>query len=78
MSSGLKRLIRGAAALAAALMMVPVPQALAAGGTLRYAAVSEPAPLDVMLTTAGVSLVIGMHIFEALYTIDSHYEPQPM
>jgi peptide/nickel transport system ATP-binding protein len=32
----------------------------AAGGTLRYAAVSEPAPLDVMLTTAGVTLVVGM------------------
>ena len=76
MKSGLKRLIRGAAAVAAAFMMVP--HADAAGGTMRYAAVSEPAPLDMMLTTAGVSLVIGMHIFEALYTLDSHFEPQPM
>src|SRR5690606_20747255 len=76
MKSGLKRLIRGAAALAAGLMLIP--NANAAGGTLRYAAVSEPAPLDMMLTTAGVSLVVGMHIFEALYTLDSHFEPQPM
>ena len=76
MTSGLKQLLRGAAAIAAALMLVP--QADAAGGTMRYAAVSEPAPLDVMLTTAGVSLVVGMHIFEALYTLDSHFEPQPM
>ena len=76
MTSGLKRLLRSAAAIAAALMLVP--QANAAGGTMRYAAVSEPAPLDVMLTTAGVTLVVGMHIFEALYTLDSHFEPQPM
>ena len=78
MKSGLRGLIRGAAALVVALLTVPVSHAEAAGGTLRYAAVSEPAPLDVMLTTAGVSLVIGMHVFEALYTIDSHYQPQPM
>jgi peptide/nickel transport system substrate-binding protein len=77
MQFGLKQLMRGFAVLAAALMLT-APQANAAGGTLRYAAVSEPAPLDVMLTTAGVTLVIGMHIYEALYTIDSHYEPQPM
>ncbi len=64
--------------VAAATAMLISSQAQASGGTMRYAAVSEPAPLDVMLTTAGVSLVIGMHIFEALYTIDSHYEPQPM
>jgi len=76
MRSGLKRLMGGAAVVATALMMVP--HANADGGTLRYAAVSEPAPLDVMLTTAGVSLVVGMHIFEALYTLDSHFEPQPM
>ena len=63
MTSGLKQLLRGAAAIAAALMLVP--QADAAGGTMRYAAVSEPAPLDVMLTTAGVSLVVGG--MEAIY-----------
>ena len=73
----LKPLMRGVAIVAAALMLT-APPANAAGGTMRYAAVSEPAPLDVMLTTAGVSLVIGMHIFEALYTLDSHFEPQPM
>src|SRR5689334_21336454 len=67
---------RSLVALAAALLLTA--NANASGGTFRYASVSEPAPLDVMLTTAGVSLVIGMHIFEALYTIDSHYQPQPM
>ncbi len=67
---------RGLAVLAAALLLTSHAQA--DGGTMRYAAVSEPAPLDLMLTTAGVSLVIGMHIFEALYTIDGHFEPQPM
>lgn len=77
MKFGLRHTLRGFAAILAALMLT-VPQANAAGGTFRYASVSEPAPLDVMLTTAGVSLVIGMHIFEALYTIDSHYVPQPM
>src|SRR5688500_1136094 len=76
MTSALKRLVRGAVVATAALMMVP--HAEAAGGTMRYAAVSEPAPLDVMLTTAGVTLVVGMHVFEALYTLDSHFEPQPM
>ncbi|MEO8532031.1 MAG: ABC transporter substrate-binding protein, partial [Deltaproteobacteria bacterium] len=76
MLSALKTLTRGLA-LAAAALFAPIA-AQAEGGTLRYAAVSEPAPLDMMLTTAGVSLTIGMHIFEALYTVDSHFEPQPM
>jgi peptide/nickel transport system substrate-binding protein len=70
-------LLRRSFAILAAMLLLGA-NANAAGTTFRYAAVSEPAPLDVMLTTAGVSLVIGMHIFEALYTIDSHYQPQPM
>jgi peptide/nickel transport system substrate-binding protein len=76
MLSGMKNLTRLLAIAVAALLAPAAAQA--EGGTLRYAAVSEPAPLDVMLTTATVSLTIGMHIFEALYTIDSHSEPQPM
>lgn len=75
MQKGLSYLFASLAVVASALM---TPQARADGGTLRYAAVSEPAPLDVMLTTATVSLTIGMHIFEALYAIDSRFEPQPM
>jgi peptide/nickel transport system substrate-binding protein len=76
MLSALRNLTRGLAIVVAALLAPAGAQA--EGGTLRYAAVSDPAPLDVMLTTAGVSLAIGMHIYEALYTLDSHYEPQPM
>lgn len=75
MLPGLKRVSKGLAVLALALTPA---LARAEGGTLRYAAVSEPAPLDVMLTTAGVTLTIGMHIFEALYTVDSNFVPQPM
>ncbi|MEO6013971.1 MAG: ABC transporter substrate-binding protein [Devosia sp.] len=67
--------MRGAAAAAMALILVSSANA---AGTLRYAAVSEPAPLDVMLTTATVTLTIGMHVFEGLYTMDAHNEAQPM
>jgi len=78
MNFTLKPLARSLGLAAALLLAATSLQAQNKGGTLRYAAISEPAPLDVMLTTAGVSVAIGMHIFEGLYTIDSKYVPQPM
>src|SRR3954454_6102534 len=75
MRSGLRALMRGAAALAAALLLNV--QANAAG-MLREATIGEPPPLDVMLTTADVASTIGRHIFEKLYAWPSSYAPQPL
>ena len=74
MRSGSKALMRSAAALAAALFLNA--QAHAAS-ILREATIGEPPPLDVMLTTADVAAVIGRHIFETLYALDSNYNPRP-
>ena len=49
-----------------------------AAGMLREATIGEPPPLDVMLTTADVAAVIGRHIFETLYALDSTYTPRPL
>ena len=75
MRSGLRALLRGAAALAAAVVLHA--QAHAAG-ILREATIGEPPPLDVMVTTADVAAVIGRHIFETLYALDSNYNPRPL
>lgn len=76
MKSRLKRLISGAAAIAAAVMLVP--HANADGGTLRYATIGEPPALDVQMTTATIAITIGEHIFETLYAFDAAYNPQPL
>ncbi|WP_253075505.1 ABC transporter substrate-binding protein [Bradyrhizobium sp. 193] len=68
-------LMRGVVRLATASFLIA--QASAAT-LLREATIGEPPPLDVMLTTADVASVIGRHIFETLYALDSTYTPRPM
>src|SRR4051794_6798222 len=68
-------LMRGVVRLATASFLIA--QANAAT-LLREATIGEPPPLDVMLTTADVASVIGRHIFETLYALDSTYTPRPM
>ncbi|WP_247807691.1 MULTISPECIES: ABC transporter substrate-binding protein [unclassified Bradyrhizobium] len=68
-------LMRGVVGLATASFLIA--QANAAT-LLREATIGEPPPLDVMLTTADVASVIGRHIFETLYALDSTYTPRPM
>ncbi|MBR0839930.1 ABC transporter substrate-binding protein [Bradyrhizobium liaoningense] len=68
-------LMRGVVATATALFLHA--QANAAT-VLREATIGEPPPLDVMLTTADVASVIGRHIFETLYALDSSYTPRPL
>ncbi len=75
MQSGLRTLVRGAAAIATALFLT---SQASAGGMFREATIGEPPPLDVMLTTADVASTIGAHIFETLYAFDSAGMPQPM
>src|SRR3954454_12615674 len=67
-------LMRGVVGLATASFLIA--QANAAS-ILREATIGEPPPLDVMLTTADVAAVIGRHIFETLYALDSNYNPRP-
>jgi peptide/nickel transport system substrate-binding protein len=67
--------MRGVVGMAAALFL----NAQASAATLlREATIGEPPPLDVMLTTADVASVIGRHIFETLYALDSTYTPRPL
>lgn len=68
-------LVGGAMAVAAALTLSAPAQA---AGVLRDATVSEPAPIDPMLTTADVVSTISLHIYETLYAINGAFEPQPM
>ncbi|MGY3236571.1 peptide/nickel transport system substrate-binding protein [Bradyrhizobium sp. USDA 4448] len=75
MRRALNVLARGAVGLTAALLLMT--QASAAT-LLREATVGEPPPLDVMLTTADVASVIGRHVFETLYALDSTYTPRPL
>ncbi|SFJ02084.1 ABC transporter substrate-binding protein [Bradyrhizobium sp. Gha] len=75
MRRALNVLARGAVGMTAALLLMA--QASAAT-LLREATVGEPPPLDVMLTTADVASVIGRHIFETLYALDSTYTPRPL
>src|SRR5438552_1360005 len=74
MRSRVGALMRGAAAMVVALFLTA--QANAAE-VLREATIGEPPPLDVMLTTADVAAVIGRHVFETLYALDSTYSPRP-
>ena len=75
MRCDLSVLMRGAVGIATALFL----NAQASAATLlREATIGEPPPLDVMLTTADVASVIGRHIFETLYALDSAYTPRPM
>jgi len=74
MQSRMGALMRSAAAMGLALFLTA--QANAAG-VLREATIGEPPPLDVMLTTADVAAVIGRHVFETLYALDSTYSPRP-
>jgi peptide/nickel transport system substrate-binding protein len=48
------------------------------GGELRVALSSEPPTLDTHVTTTLSSAVIGRNIFEALVTLDSDHNVQPM
>lgn len=50
----------------------------AAEGTLRYAMTDEPPHLDTHVTTAGLTSLIAMQIFETLYTFNSNLEPVPL
>lgn len=48
------------------------------GGTLRYATIGEPLTLDLMVTTNSLSVDVTSNIYEGLFTLDSHFVPQPM
>jgi peptide/nickel transport system substrate-binding protein len=75
MHARLTGLLRGVAAIAAALTISTHAHA---AGVLRAATLSEPPPLDVMLTTAEVATTIGIHIYETLYASDSRNQAQPL
>lgn len=47
------------------------------GGTLIKAMVSNPPTLDQMTTTGTLSKVIGAHMFESLFSLDSTFSPIP-
>jgi len=47
------------------------------GGTLRVAIIGNPPTLDVMRTTATVTLNSMWHAFEPLFTLDRNYDPIP-
>jgi peptide/nickel transport system substrate-binding protein len=66
----------GAVVIATALLLTSPSNA--SGGTLRSATTSEPTPLDIMLTTASVTLSISTHIYEGLYALNSNFRPEPM
>ena len=54
------------------------PTAPQRGGTLRFATIGEPPTLDMMATTLTVSVDVTSNIYEGLFTLDSHFLPQPM
>lgn len=75
MRTMLKYSLRGAAILGVGMLLA---SQATAGGILRYATIGEPPSLDVQMGTATIAVTIGQHMFETLYTFDSHYSPQPL
>jgi peptide/nickel transport system substrate-binding protein len=65
--------------LAALLMAVPAgaQEAPRQGGILKAAMIGEPPTLDTHTTTATIAYQIAWHVFETLYTYDTHYQPVP-
>ena len=63
---------------AAAAIAVAASSSAFAEGTLRYAMTDEPPHLDVHVTTAGLTSIIAMQIFETLYTFNANLEPVPL
>lgn len=47
------------------------------GGTLRYAVYNEPAHIDGQITTSGLVNIFAQHIYEALFAVNSKYQPVP-
>ncbi len=47
------------------------------GGTLKVAIFDEPPMLDMSMTTADISTLIGHHIFEGLFEDDANLKPRP-
>jgi len=48
------------------------------GGTLRIAEIGEPLTLDTVATTADVTSIITLPIFEELFTYDAGWKIQPL
>lgn len=61
-----------------ARMLQDDPGAGVYGGTLRVAAIGEPATLDEHQTTAGITAEIGYCMYETLMAYDEEYSPVPM
>jgi peptide/nickel transport system substrate-binding protein len=57
---------------------LPVDSTPRSGGTLRFATIGEPPTLDMMATTLSISVDVTSNIYEGLFTLDSHFQPQPM
>ncbi|MGI9334322.1 MAG: ABC transporter substrate-binding protein [Gammaproteobacteria bacterium] len=67
----------GGCLLAAAAALGSAGQALGAD-VLRMAMSDDPPHLDVHVTTAGLTSIVGLHILETLYTFDASFEPVPL
>ncbi len=65
------------ATAAAAVITWMTATAATAEGTLRYAMTDEPPHLDVHVTTAGLTSLVGRQVFQTLYTFNSNLEPVP-
>jgi peptide/nickel transport system substrate-binding protein len=75
MHAAIRTFLRVSALLLVALLL-PTSAALAQS-ILRYATISETPALDVQVTTADVTALIGLHMFETLYAFDASFAPQP-
>jgi peptide/nickel transport system substrate-binding protein len=85
MNGGLtrRRLLAGALAAGAAAVAggtgeaAPPSPGLRRGGVLRVAEIGEPLTLDTVATTADLTSVMTMPVFEELFAIDGHARIQP-
>ena len=66
----------GALALAAGIALTA--GTAGAAGVLRMAMSDDPPHLDVHITTAGLTSVVGVHILETLYAFNTSFEPVPL
>ncbi|UOM35749.1 ABC transporter substrate-binding protein [Acuticoccus sp. I52.16.1] len=75
---GVKRAIAAGAFALTATLGAGLPVTAAHAETLRYATIGEPPSLDTQMGTAVVATMIGQHMFETLYALDSATVPQPL
>jgi peptide/nickel transport system substrate-binding protein len=76
--SAFRVVIAAIAVLALGALVMSTVAAPRRGGTLRIAEIGEPLTLDTVATTADLTSIITLPIFEELFTFDADWKIQPL